>query len=136
MLAAFSPIKLFFMTKQKDRHLEAPGEANRDKHINFLAEENGDVDPASENYNKADEATGDDNGFFTDDDNRLQTKEEYDKDKSNHPSKNEKVTLLKADTKTTTHGNKITVNANNEDLVTRVKDNDSEPYINEDDQAH
>jgi len=25
--------------REQDRHLQAPGEANRDKHINFLAEE-------------------------------------------------------------------------------------------------
>ena len=69
------------MANQKDRHLEAPGEANRDKHINFLAEENGDVDPSSENYDadNDDDTSGDDNGFFTDDDNELQTKEEYER---------------------------------------------------------
>jgi len=32
--------------KPKDRHLDVPGEANRDKHINFVALENGDEDPA------------------------------------------------------------------------------------------
>ena len=32
------------MAEEKDRHLEAPGEANRDKHINFLAREQGDAD--------------------------------------------------------------------------------------------
>jgi hypothetical protein len=127
------------MAKQKDRHLEAPGEANRDKHINFLAEENDDVDPASENVNddKNDkEEPVDDNGFFTDDENKLQTKEEYEEDKSNHPGKNEKVTPLDPDTTTSTLGDKITVNPQNEDLVTLVKDDDTEPYINEDDQAH
>lgn len=127
------------MANQKDRHLEAPGEANRDKHINFLAEENGDVDPASENVesdeNDNDEP-GDDNGFFTDDDNKLQTKEEYEEDKGNHPAKNEKVTPLDPDTTTSTLGDKITINSQNEDLVTLVKDDDTEPYINEDDQAH
>jgi hypothetical protein len=30
----------------KDRHLDTPGEANRDKHINFVALENNDPDPA------------------------------------------------------------------------------------------
>ncbi|HET9826811.1 MAG TPA: hypothetical protein VFP87_15830 [Chitinophagaceae bacterium] len=34
--------------KQNDRHLDVPGEANRDKHINYLAEERSEVDPASE----------------------------------------------------------------------------------------
>ena len=32
--------------EQKDRHLETPAEANRDKHINFVALENLDMDPA------------------------------------------------------------------------------------------
>ena len=36
------------MKTQKDHDLEAPGEANRDKHINFLAQENGDVDPSND----------------------------------------------------------------------------------------
>ena len=33
---------------QQDRHLQTPGEANRDKHINFVAEEKGEKDPADE----------------------------------------------------------------------------------------
>src|SRR4051794_28337734 len=37
--------------KQQNRHLQAPGEANRDKHINFLAEERGEEDPADEGKN-------------------------------------------------------------------------------------
>ncbi|HEY2727695.1 MAG TPA: hypothetical protein VGI61_11015 [Parafilimonas sp.] len=127
------------MDSQKDRHLESPGEANRDKHINFLAEENGEVDPASGNFNDDEndnDESGDDNGFFTDDDNKLQTKEEYEGDKGNYLGKNEKVTPLAPDTTTSTLGDKITVNPNNEDLVTQVKDDDTVPYINEDDQAH
>lgn len=125
------------MPKQKDRHLEAPGEANRDKHINFLAEENGDIDPASEKFSENDPKTEDevDNGFFTDDDNELQSKEEYEKDKSKRPN-NEKVTPLEPDTKTPTLGDKITVNSANEDILTPVKDDDTTPYENEDDQAH
>jgi len=38
-------------TKQKtprDRHLDVPAEANRDKHINFLALENNDPSPDEE----------------------------------------------------------------------------------------
>lgn len=126
------------MANQKDRHLESPGEANRDKHINFLAEENGDVDPADEKFDddKNDTETGDDNGFFTDDDNKLQTKEEYEEAKGSHPVKNEKVTPLEPDVKTPTLSDKITVNSDNEDLVTLVNDNDTTPYENEDDQAH
>jgi hypothetical protein len=42
------------MKKQKnsrpaiDRHLDMPSEANRDKHVNFVAQERGETDPASE----------------------------------------------------------------------------------------
>lgn len=32
--------------KPKDRHLDIPSEANRDKHINFLAIERNEEDPA------------------------------------------------------------------------------------------
>ena len=70
--------------KQKDRHLETPSEANRDKHINFLAEEQGDIDPADEEVNnltneasnkKSDEEDGLDNGFFDEEqDNEKNTK--------------------------------------------------------------
>ena len=31
--------------KPKDRHLDVPGEANRDKHINFVAKEKSEIDP-------------------------------------------------------------------------------------------
>ena len=31
-----------------DRHLDVPSEANRDKHVNFDAQERGETDPASE----------------------------------------------------------------------------------------
>ena len=34
--------------KPADRHIDVPAEANRDKHINFLALENRDTDPANE----------------------------------------------------------------------------------------
>ena len=34
--------------KQKDRHLDVPAEANRDKHINFIAEERSEIDPREE----------------------------------------------------------------------------------------
>ena len=37
---------------QQDRHLQSPGEANRDKHINFRAIESGDMDPADEDTGK------------------------------------------------------------------------------------
>lgn len=32
--------------KTNDRHLDVPAEANRDKHINFVALESNDKDPA------------------------------------------------------------------------------------------
>ena len=35
-------------SKEQDRHLDVPAEANRDKHINFVALESGDADPASQ----------------------------------------------------------------------------------------
>ena len=34
--------------KSKDRHLDIPSEANRDKHINFAALENEDTEPADQ----------------------------------------------------------------------------------------
>jgi len=45
------PIKTLQMkkkSKERDRHLDAPAEANRDKHINFVALETGDSDPANQ----------------------------------------------------------------------------------------
>lgn len=99
------------MANQKDMHPKKSGEANSNKE------------------------TGDDNGFFTDDENSLQTKEEYEKDKSNHPGKDEKVVPLSPSTSETL-GDKITVNSDNEDMVTPVKDDNPDSYNNEDDQAH
>jgi len=32
----------------KDRHLDTPSEANRDRHINFIAIENDEVDPSDQ----------------------------------------------------------------------------------------
>jgi len=32
--------------KPKDRHLDVPGDANRDKHINFVAKERSEIDPS------------------------------------------------------------------------------------------
>jgi hypothetical protein len=130
------------MKAQKDRHLDAPGEANRDKHINFLAEEMGDVDPADEkfdtskkNENSKQDTMKVDNGFFTDDNNSLQTKEESEKDKRNHPSaKSEKVSPAKPDKKTTL-ADKITVANKNEDILTPVKDDDNTDYTNNAHQA-
>jgi len=39
--------------KPSDRHLDIPAESNRDKHINFLALENNETDPADEPANGA-----------------------------------------------------------------------------------
>ena len=66
---------------------------------------------------KEDDLNNVDNGFFTDDDNRLQTKEEYEEDKSNHPGKNEKITPLEPDITTSTLGDKISIDFNNEDYA-------------------
>jgi hypothetical protein len=42
--------------KPKDRHLDLPAEANRDKHVNFVAQEHGEKDPAlEENKNRPEE---------------------------------------------------------------------------------
>ena len=39
--------------KQKDRHLDVPAEANRDKHINFVALENDERDEADKPATRA-----------------------------------------------------------------------------------
>ena len=60
-----------FKQKQQDRHLQTPGEANRDKHINFLAEERGEEDPADEgkNGNTGNKSKNDDpNAVYTNSD--------------------------------------------------------------------
>ena len=58
--------------KQQGRHLQTPGEANRDKHINFLAEERGEKDPADERKNgtKGNKSRSDDepNAVYTNSD--------------------------------------------------------------------
>jgi len=40
------PKNVYAKDEDRDRHLQAPTEANRDKHINFVAEERGEEDPA------------------------------------------------------------------------------------------
>ena len=37
--------------KEQDRILQTPSEAHRDKHVNFVAQEAGDIDPATEDTN-------------------------------------------------------------------------------------
>lgn len=34
--------------KKKSKHLDIPAESNRDKHVNFLAQENGEPDPGAD----------------------------------------------------------------------------------------
>ena len=41
-------LKKKYEKKPADRHIDVPAKANRDKHINFLALENNDPDPADE----------------------------------------------------------------------------------------
>jgi len=83
------------MAEEQDRHLQTPGEANRDKHINFAAIEEGDMDPSSEanttnNQNLNDTTkTGGDNDFSLEGSN-MQTPEEHEKDKKFKPASQDK----------------------------------------------
>jgi hypothetical protein len=43
-----NPKNVYAKEEDRDRHLQAPTEANRDEHINFLAEERGEQDLADE----------------------------------------------------------------------------------------
>jgi hypothetical protein len=47
------PKNVYGKDEDRDRHLQAPTEANRDKHINFLAEERKEEDPADEGKDKS-----------------------------------------------------------------------------------
>ena len=135
------------MSNQRDRHLEAPGEANRDKHINFLAEERGDKDPASEDFGENDKqvdmgdtaarnsVAGVDDRLIPEDDNRFQTPAEQKHDSSSSASPTEKTIPLDADEKETL-ADKISINKNSDDIVTRVTDQQNTGDRNEDDQAH
>jgi hypothetical protein len=42
-------IETIMKKKKTDRHLDVPAEANRDKHINYVAIENQETDPALDN---------------------------------------------------------------------------------------
>jgi hypothetical protein len=64
---------------QQDRHLETPGEANRDKHINFQALESGDPDPADDDSGK----------LYSSENSTLQTPEEEELDKNRPASEND-----------------------------------------------
>jgi hypothetical protein len=44
-------IQVIMKKKKTDRHLDVPAEANRDKHINYVAIENREADPALDTSN-------------------------------------------------------------------------------------
>lgn len=68
---------------QQDRHLQTPGEANRDKHINFVAEERGEQDPADEGRKEQRENKNPKNVYAKDEerDRHLQSPTEANRDK-------------------------------------------------------
>ena len=72
--------------EEQDRHLQSPGEANRDKHINFVALENGDPDPADE-----------DTKLHLTDDSTLQTREEKDRDNRVDVRKDDSISVSEDD---------------------------------------
>ncbi|HYF32285.1 MAG TPA: hypothetical protein VD993_14275 [Chitinophagaceae bacterium] len=72
---------------EQDRHLQAPGEANRDKHINFLAIESGDPDPSTE----------DDSKLHLTDDSTLQTHEEKEQDNRVDPRQDRNISVSEDD---------------------------------------
>ena len=72
--------------EEQDRHLQSPGEANRDKHINFVALEEGDKDPADE-----------DTKVHLTDDSTLQTREEKESDNSVDARKDRDISVSEDD---------------------------------------
>ena len=72
--------------EQQDRHLQSPGEANRDKHINFVALEQGDADPADE-----------DTKLHLTDDSTLQTREEKERDNAVDPRRDDTISVSEDD---------------------------------------
>jgi hypothetical protein len=65
------PKNVYAKDEDRDRHLQAPTEANRDKHINFLAEERGEQDPADQGKGgdiTNSESRGNDNPVYTNND--------------------------------------------------------------------
>lgn len=72
--------------QEQDRHLQSPGEANRDKHINFVALEAGDQDPADEKTQ-----------VHLTDDSTLQTREEKEHDNSVDPRKDRSIDVSEDD---------------------------------------
>lgn len=72
--------------QEQDRHLQSPGEANRDKHINFAALEAGDRDPADEGTD-----------LHLTDDSTLQTREEKERDNSVDPRRDNTISVSEDD---------------------------------------
>jgi hypothetical protein len=72
--------------EETDRHLQPPGEANRDKHINFAALEAGDQDPADEDVK-----------IYLTDDSTLQTSEEKESDNMVDPRKDRTISVSEDD---------------------------------------
>ena len=72
--------------EEQDRHLQSPGEANRDKHINFVALEQGDADPADE-----------DAKLHLTDDSTLQTAEEKEHDEAVDPRRDRTISVSEDD---------------------------------------
>lgn len=72
--------------EEQDRHLQSPGEANRDKHINFVALEQGDQDPADE-----------DTKLHLTDDSTLQTREEKERDNAVDPRRDNTISVSEDD---------------------------------------
>jgi hypothetical protein len=72
--------------QEQDRHLQAPGEANRDKHINFVALEQGDKDPADEETR-----------VHLTDDSTLQTREEKERDNKVDPREDRTISVSEDD---------------------------------------
>lgn len=111
----------------KDRHLDVPEEANRDKHINFLAEEEGDVDPSNEDAKEENV----DNGFFTNDDDDAEEKESSDK-KNVSSITSEKIIPVSADAAQSINDSSIPEGDNNSSAL----DPGKKVLNNDDDQAH
>lgn len=81
-------------SNEQDRHLQAPGEANRDKHINFRALEAGDPDPADDDNNEND----DDNArAHLTDDSTLQTRQEKEHDDRVDPREDRTISVSEDD---------------------------------------
>lgn len=72
--------------EQQDRHLQSPGEANRDKHINFAALESGDQDPADEDVK-----------IHLTDNSTLQTREEKERDEAVDPRRDDTISVSEDD---------------------------------------